>query len=145
MYNIVWSCGRKTNGPTYPSVSFLLVKHSEGWHSIVITFTLTAIWNEAFRMVCYAVIFNCIENAACHKDWIHPETFLAFALSYSLASCSGTSWINMGNLLFWQFTYFLRRNQSPLLNTTKVMSVSPSCTAWRYQFTKLTFALWIVL
>jgi hypothetical protein len=42
-----------------------------------------------------------------------------------LMSCNGTLWINMGNLLFKEFTYPLGTNQPSPLNRTSLGPVSP--------------------
>jgi len=44
----------------------------------------------------------------------------------------------MGKTLIWKFTYPLSFNQASLLNRRGAGSVFPSCTPWRYQFTKFS-------
>lgn len=57
-----------------------------------------------------------------------------------IASCFDISWINMVNLLFWQFTYPLIWNQVSQSNRTILKSgLSPYSPLW-YQFTKFWFA-----
>jgi len=58
-------------------------------------------------------------------------------------------WINMGfsadqYLLFWEFTYPLRRNQVPPPNNINVESISPSCISYKHQLKKnvLLHSLW---
>lgn len=51
-------------------------------------------------------------------------------------TCDGTSWMNMGKLLFWDFTCPLQRKQVSSLNRTSDMSSSPRIPR-RYQITKL--------
>ena len=84
--------------------------------------------------------WNACSNSSCSQSAPHTP---------ALTSCNGTSWIDVGfsaehYLWFWEVVYLLRWNQTE--------SVSPSCTPWRYQFSKFSLAtrsvslnLWIIV
>jgi hypothetical protein len=50
--------------------------------------------------------------------------------------CNHNLWIN--SKLSAELTYPLRWNQTLPPNRMRVGSISPSCTPWRYQFTKFS-------
>jgi hypothetical protein len=65
--------------------------------------------------------------------------------------CPNTSHVNLNVALCWvtwnflqtSIYYFNRWNQASYLKGMSVWLISPSCTSWRYQFTKFSFALWL--
>lgn len=57
-----------------------------------------------------------------------------------IASSFDISWINMVNLLFWEFTYPLIWNQVSQLNRTRLKSGLSPYSPWWYQFKKFWFS-----
>lgn len=115
------------------------------WWNFCIVLLEKGIYSFVMRQVLKEMVSRLCVTSWCElwsQKEMGPLISIALMHTWTLTSCNGATWINMGffthqYLLFWKLCP-LRYNQVSLLNWMSVGLISPF---GRYQFTKFSF-LW---